>query len=165
MQRSEKLRHERQAILARALAQRRDMQREHAQAVQQIFPKAPRSDVAHQVPVGGGNQPDVDRDLVAPPQAAERLGLEHLEEFGLQLGRQLADLIQEDAPAVGELEESLAALLGVGEGTVLVAEQFGVEERRRQPAAVHLDERPSGARAQLVDQARQPALPGAALAG
>ena len=43
-------------------------------------------------------------------------------------GRQLADLVEEDRPAVGELEAPLAPLQGPGEGAPLVAEQLGLDQ-------------------------------------
>ena len=66
---------------------------------------------------------------------------------------------------VGDLEQPLLPVLGVGERALLVAEQLGVEEGGVEPGAVDLDERRLGARAQVVDHPRHPPLAGAALAG
>ena len=70
--------------------------------------------------------------------------LEHREELGLQLQREIADLVEEDRAPVGHLEEPLAGLLGVGEGALLVAEQLALDQRARQGRAVHVHERPVG---------------------
>jgi len=56
-------------------------------------------------------------------------------------GLNLADLVEEDRAAVGQLE--LAGLLaqGAGEGPLLVAEELGPRAAPRDGPAVHLDER------------------------
>jgi hypothetical protein len=49
----------------------------------------------------------------------------------LQRQVQLADFVQEDRPAVGQLEAPLARTDGVGEGALLVAEEFGLQKLAR----------------------------------
>src|SRR5690606_10611973 len=129
-----------------------------------VLPEPARLDVGMQVPVGGGDEPHVNRELAGAAQAPERLRLQHLEELGLQLGREVADLVQKDGAAVRDLEEPLLPVLRVGEGALLVAEQLAVEEGRVEARAVDLHERLARAGAQVVDHARHPALPRSALA-
>src|SRR5207249_8813694 len=108
--------------------------------------------------------PDIHAQLARPAEPAEFLRLENLEQLGLELRRQLADLIEEDRAVIGQLEQADLPFLGVGIRTLFVSEQFGIEERRREAGAVDLDERTTGAGREIVDHARGPALPRPALA-
>ena len=83
--------------------------------------------------------------------------LQHAQQLGLERRRDLADLVEEQRAAVGQLEAALAGVDGAGEGALLVAEQLGLQQRLRQRRAVDLDERPVRARRQLVDGARRTA--------
>ena len=76
----------------------------------------------------------------------------------------LADLVEEDRAAVGQLEAPELAAVGAGERALLVAEQLRLRQRLRQRRAVELDERPVPARRDVVDDARDESLAGARLA-
>src|SRR5947207_619951 len=78
--------------------------------------------------VGGGDDPDVDRQRRAATDALNLALLEDAEELGLGLHGHLADLIQEKAPAVGQLEAAAPPGEGTGEGAILVAEQLALHE-------------------------------------
>src|SRR5438445_363937 len=82
--------HERQPVLARALAHRRQPQRHDAQAVEQVLAEAARLHVARELAVCRGDETDVHRQLAGPAQPPERLRLEHPEELRLQLPRAVA---------------------------------------------------------------------------
>ena len=56
----------------------------------------------------GGDDPDVDRDLLGAADAEEAALLEHAQQVDLHLGRDVADLVEEERAAVGELELALA---------------------------------------------------------
>src|SRR5206468_4971965 len=64
---------------------------------------------------------------------------------------------------VRQLELAELALLGVGEGAALVAEQLGFEQRARNGRRRHGDERPPRAAAVVVDRAGDQLLAGARL--
>ena len=68
------------------------------------------------------------RDLGLAADAAELALLEDAEELGLDAGRHLADLVEEERAAVGELEAARAAVAGAGEGAALVAEELALEQ-------------------------------------
>ncbi len=155
----------REPVLPRPLPHRGKRERHDAQPVVEVLPEPARLHLRLEVLVGGRDQPHVHRDLAGPAQPAEGLGLQHLEQLGLELGGEVADLVQEDGPPVGDLEQALLAVLGVGEGPLLVPEQLGVEERGVEPGAVHLHEGRLGPGAQVVDHPGHPPLPGPALAG
>jgi hypothetical protein len=60
---------------------------------------------------------------------------------------------------VREREPALAPLRGAREGAALVAEEFALDERRRDGRAIHLDEGPRAPRARSVDSARDELFP------
>src|SRR3712207_7921755 len=49
-------------------------------------------------------------DLAGPTQTAERLGLEHLEELGLELRGEVSDLVKENGAVVGNLDRKSTRL-------------------------------------------------------
>src|SRR5262249_48954931 len=106
----------------------------------------------------------VDLDGLRAADALELVLLEHAQELHLHLGRELADLVEEDRPAVRELEAARPALGRTGECSALVTEELALDQPARQRGAVDLDERPAAARAPRVDRARDQLLSAAGLA-
>src|SRR5439155_22995746 len=78
--------------------------------------------------------------------------------------RNIADLVQEERPFVGQLEP--ADFLGdrAGERAFLVSEQLAFEQIERDGRAIQLDERATAPRAQSVNRTRDQLLAGARLA-
>jgi hypothetical protein len=60
--------------------------------------------------------------------ALELALLQHAQQLGLQVERHLADLVEEQRAAVGELERAGARGDGAGERALLVAEQLALEQ-------------------------------------
>ena len=89
--------------------------------------------------------------------------LEHAQELDLRRRRDLADLVEEEVPAVGQLEPAEPALRRAGERALLVAEQLALEQGLRQRADVDGDERLVAPRAERAKRARDELLPRAAL--
>jgi len=75
----------------------------------------------------------------------------------------IADLVEEDAAAVGDLEEPLLRVDRARERAFHVAEQVRLEQVRREAARVHRDEGSIGSRRVRVDGPRDQFLAGAAL--
>ena len=94
-----------------------------------------------QVAVGRGDDAHVDRSDVVAADALELALLQHAQQLDLQLRRQLADLVEEDRPAVGQLEPADAPGDRAGERALLVPEQLALDQARRQRGAVDLDQR------------------------
>ena len=57
-----------------------------------------------EVAVGGGDDADVDADVLAAAEPRELAVLQHLQQLGLQRRAHLADLVEEHRAVVGELE-------------------------------------------------------------
>ena len=66
-------------------------------------------------PVRRGDDPHVDRTLAGAADAPHLPGLEHAQEVRLQLERQLAELVEEQRPAVRLHEVAVALGDGAGE--------------------------------------------------
>src|SRR5207237_8813943 len=96
---------------------------------------------------------------------AEFPSLQNLQQLDLRRRRRLADLVEEQRAAVGELEAALAPIGGAGERAFFVAENFALEQRLRNRRTVDGDEREGGARAELMDRLRDELLAGARLRG
>ena len=114
-----------------AVAERGDEDVDDVEAVVQVLAEAPLGDGPLEVLVGGGDDADVDLDVAAGAEAGELAVLQDVQELGLQRQGHLADLVEEDGAAVGELELAGLALVGAGEGAALVAEELGLEELQR----------------------------------
>ena len=97
-------------------------------------------------------------DALEPPL------LQHAEQFRLHGQRDLADLVEEDGAAVGQLEPPLALADGAGERPLLVAEQLALQQRLGQRRAVHRDERVATPGRRVVDRPRHQLLARAGLA-
>ena len=94
---------ERRQVL-QALAQRRQAQREDAQPVVEVLAEAPLGDGLLQIDVRRGQQRTSTLHRAVAPHRLERPLLEHAQQLGLQLERQLADLVEQQRAAVGHLE-------------------------------------------------------------
>ena len=76
--------------------------------------------------------------VALPPDALELAVLEHPQQLGLQVERQLADLVEEQRAAVRDLEPTFPHPGRAGERALLVPEQLALDQRRRHRRTVHL---------------------------
>src|SRR5262249_11652264 len=95
--------------------------------------------------------------------AFEALLLEDAQQFRLHVGRDVADLVEEEGAAVGHLETADLVAMRPRKSTLDMSEEFTLQQPRRQGGAVDLHERLAGAGAVLVQGQRQELLAGAAL--
>ena len=115
-------------LVVAALAQRRQVQVEHVQPVVQVLAQRARALRLLEVAVRRRDHAHVDVDLLAAADAAEIPLLERAQELGLQERRHLPDLVEEDGPAVGQLERAQPGCDRAREGPLLVAEQLGFQQ-------------------------------------
>ena len=108
--------------------------------------------------------PDVDAERVVLADPADLARLEEPEQLDLHALVELADLVEEERAAVGDLEQPLAVGVGAGEGPFAVAEELALDEVLGQGAAVDRDEGVAGAAALVVEVAGDQLLAGAGLA-
>ena len=78
--------------------------------------------------------------------------LDHPQQLRLQLGRQLADLIQEQHTLSCALGVAEMARLGTREGSLLVAEQFALQEIGRDRGAIYGHEGSGRLRPQVMQE-------------
>ncbi len=104
-------------------------------------------------------------EFLRAAQPLEAPVLQHAEQFGLQWGAHLGDLIQQQRPAIGQLE--LAGLGGrrARECAAFVPEQFAFQERVGNRRATDFQQRFVVAVAEKVDRVGDDLLARAALTG
>ncbi len=90
--------------------------------------------------------------------ALERSLLQHAQQLGLQVERQIADFVEKQRPAMRQLESPLAGRDGARERAAGVAEELALDQRRRQGGAVDDHERVGPAGSVRVDGARKQLL-------
>ena len=147
-----------------ARPQRRQAQRHDVQPVEQVFAKPPGIDQAAQVLVGRRDDADVG---ALDPRAADRgevARLEDAEQPGLRVQRHVADLVEEQCPALRLLEPPRRPRRGPGERAALVAEQLALDQLARDRRHVDRNERRAPPRPHVVDRARDQFLAGPAFA-
>jgi hypothetical protein len=81
-------------ILA-ALSQRRDLDRENAEPVEEVLAKATLVDFLLQVPIGCGYYPYINPARAGVADPFKFLFLQHAEQLGLHRERHFADFIEE----------------------------------------------------------------------
>ena len=93
-----------QGDVARSHPQRGEHERQDREAEVEILAEGAAVDQAAEVPVGGRDQADVDRTVLALAEPLDRPRLQHPQQLRLHRQRQLADFVEEDRPPGGGLE-------------------------------------------------------------
>ena len=103
--------------------------------------------------VGRGHEPDINPDRLRAAQALEFLFLQYTQQLRLQLERDITDFVKEQRALVGQFKPADLGGDGAGERASLVTEQLALQQAGGNGCAVHFDERPLSAPAQVVDRA------------
>src|SRR5689334_19157010 len=146
------------------VAQGRDGDGKDVEPIVQVRAELARLDHGAQVTVGGGDQARIRADR---PRAAETLELPLLQDaqqLRLQLERDFAHLVEEDAAAMRQLEPADALRYGSGEGALFMAEHLAFQQAGRNRRTVQLDESARAALAEVVNGAREQLFAGAGFA-
>ena len=98
-----------------------------------------------------------------PPTRVKTAGLQHPQQFDLQLHRHFRHFVKEDAAAVGALKETLMLTVRSGKTAALVTEELGLNELWRDGAAVQGQKRRIAAPAEFMHRVRSELLARAAL--
>lgn len=146
-----------------ALAERGNVEDDDRQSVVEVGAEATRGDQLPEVLRRRGDELHVDAVRRNSAQTADALLLDRLQELPLEDDRQGVDLVKEERPSGGGLEEPGLGPPGVGEGAGLEAEELGLEHRLRDGRAVNVDEGCSRPAAARVDDAGDEPLSGARL--
>ena len=143
-----------------ALAQRRQLDREHVEPVEQVLAELAAAHRQLQIPVRRGDDARVGAQHTRPAEPLELPLLQHAQEFRLHRQAHLADFVEEQRAAAGLLELTGLALRRARKRAALVPEQLRLEQLLRQRRAVEGDERAVPARRGAVHKARGDFLPG-----
>ena len=146
------------------LAQRRQVQRDHVEAVEEVGAEVAPPHLLLEVAVGGGDDPNVHRDRLGGADRDHFPLLQHAQQLHLERGRHLAHFVEEEGAAPRRGEESLLVAHRTGEAALHVAEQLALQQALRERPAVDREERALVPRGQLVDVVCHHFLAGAALA-
>ena len=106
----------------------------------------------------------VDGDLAPPANPLDRALLQKPKQLRLQRERHIADLVEKQRTAAGELNLALGGFGGPGKGTLFKAEQLGLEQVLRNGRTVNSDEGVLRTRTEVVQGPREQFLAGAGLA-
>src|SRR5215510_920939 len=124
-----------------ALAERRQGDGEGVEAIEEVLAELAGGQGLLEVTIGRRDDPYAN---LAGDHVSDRLALarlEHAQEPALHLRRHIADLIEEDRPAVGLLKEAWLVRHRSRECAALVAEELRLQECGGERRAIHGDER------------------------
>ena len=96
---------QRRDLLA-AFAERRQVERQNLEAVEQILAEAALGDQLLEVGVGGGDDPHVNLDGVRLAERMNLMVLEEAKQLGLDLDCDVADFVEEQGAAVRRADDA-----------------------------------------------------------
>src|SRR3984885_2183029 len=147
------------------LAQWRDRQRKGREPVIKILAEFPFPHQREQIDVGGRDYPHIYMDQLRAAQALELSLFQESQELRLEAERHVADLVEKERAQVGSLNSARVGLKGARERTPRVSEELGFEERFRNGGTVNDRKVAGGARAQIMESARDELLAAAGRPG
>ena len=147
-----------------AIAQRRQLERHHVQAEVQILAESLGPHQLGQLLVRGGQHANVGVNRFAAADADDRFFFQHAQQLGLAGKTHVADFVEEQRAAGGQLKFAGPRFVGVGECAFFVAEQLAFQQRFRERRAVDRNERMLAAPAAEVNRAGHNLLAGAVFA-
>ncbi|MNE19997.1 hypothetical protein D3C80_1130990 [compost metagenome] len=125
--------------------------------------KSSGGDFGAKVLVRGAENAHIHRHFLLPADAAYGFLLNRAQQFDLHGQRQVGDFVEEQGAAVGCLEQAGLVFDGAAEAAFAMAEKLALQQFRGNRRAVDRNERLIGARALIVDQARDQLLAAAGL--
>src|SRR4029079_14842517 len=137
-----------------AIAKWGQHERDQVDAIQQILTELAAPPYPAQGAVGRRDPPDVSGPALARPEDFEAPVLQHAQQLHLRGVIEIANFVQEQGAAVGQLDAPLAILSRVSEGPAHMAEHLAFEERRRDAAEIDLHERTGAPPAVAVNRVR-----------
>jgi hypothetical protein len=124
-----------------ALAQRRQLDREHAESVVEVGTEVTIHHARGQVAVGSSDDAALNLDFAQAADPPDFSLFEHAQQFRLQARWQITDFIEENSALSGELEQAALLRVRACERALLVTEQLGFQQMLRNRRAVDRDER------------------------
>src|SRR5580700_7290152 len=149
--------------ILRALTQRWDADRKDIQTIVQIAAELAILHHFFQVAIGGCYQSNVDFLGSVAAQPFKLTLLQSAQQFGLDLERNVPDLIKEQRALVGQFEAANLLCNRAGEGASFMSKKFTLEQSCRNRSTVELYEGPLLAAAAFMDRPRNQFLSGAGI--
>src|SRR5690554_514600 len=144
--------------VAAALAQRRNLDGDDAEAIKKIFAESALGNLFAQVAVGRGEDAAIDADLLGGTDGAHLSLLQNAQQFDLHRLAELADFVEENRATRGGLKKSLLVGEGTGEGAFFMPEKLTFDEVFGDSAAVDGQKWKFRARTLLMNRARDQLL-------
>ena len=149
---------------ATPLTQWRQIDGHGVDAKEEVQPEAPILGLLPEVPIGCADQPCIDPPRLLRSHARKGAILQHLQQLCLNRQIQAAHFIEKQRSQVRKFHASALGCIRTGEGSLFIAEQLRLDERKWNRRTGHLDPgafRPIGARMQQLgkDLLACPALP------
>jgi hypothetical protein len=116
--------------------QRRHINRENVETVEEIAARRGRLDGRLQITVGSSYHADICLDGSSSADALKLVFLQKTQQSDLSLDGKLTDFIEEDRGSFCKFEPAKASLHGMGERTFLMSEQFRANQATRVGCAV-----------------------------
>ena len=138
--------------------------RNHIEAKEEVLTKLLALDTLCQIPIGGGNDPNIHADGACATHSFKFSFLKHPQELGLNHRRDFTDLIQEYRPTMSQLKPSLTARYRSGKSSLFMTKEFALDQVVGNRRTINGDERLFGSCAVFVDGARNQFLTGTTLA-
>ncbi len=111
-----------------ALAQVRHADGNHVEAVIEIFAEKIFGDGFVEIAIGGGDDAHIDGNFAGAADRAHGALLQDAQQLHLHGQSHFADFVEEDGSAAGHFKQSALVLIGSGEGSLQIAEQFAFQQ-------------------------------------
>src|SRR5437763_11904060 len=131
----------------------------------EVFAKITFAVGGFEIAVGRGDHSHIHFKLLIAADRTYLFFLQEAEELGLQVERQLPDLIEKHSTAVGGLKKANLGTHGAGKSALFVSEQLALNQRWNQRAAINCDKLAVGKGSTKVNRPRNQSLAGSAFAG
>ena len=118
------------------LAQRRQVDADHIQTIEEIRSKDALSHQVLEVRIRGADDPRIDRKAVPSADRSNDSFLQGTQELALHVFRHVADLVKEEHSLVRRGEQALTIFVGPGEGALYMPEELALEQGLRDGAAI-----------------------------
>jgi hypothetical protein len=125
--------------------------REHVEPIEQILTERSIRNRLFQIPVRGRDDADIHLDWLGAPESLDHSFLEDTEQLHLDIGRELANLVEEESGLVGGLEPTDLPHHRAGEGAAFMSKELAFDERARNRGAADPNHRALSLLAHLVN--------------
>ena len=111
-----------------AFPEGRDGERDDVEPVIQVFAERVLSDDLFERHFGGGDDPYIHSDGPGPADAPELPAFQETQQLDLHIDGYVVDIVEENAPRMGQLEQSFFAFPGACISSFLMAEELAGQQ-------------------------------------